>query len=70
MNNKSITATSTLLGSLAAYYCAKQVGKDATPYVMIGGFFGTLIGELVSGNGNNNNGPKTGGKAPLQRHLK
>jgi hypothetical protein len=56
MNNKSITATSTLLGSLAAYYYAKQTGKDAVPFVMIGGFLGTLIGELMSSNGNNNNG--------------
>jgi hypothetical protein len=62
MNNKSITATGTLLGSLAAYYYAKHTGKDAAPYVMIGGFFGTLIGELVSRNDNNNTNNKGGQK--------
>jgi presenilin-like A22 family membrane protease len=65
MNNKSITATGTLLGSLAAYYYAKQTGKDATPYVMIGGFVGTLIGELISSNGNNNSN-KSGGQKLLK----
>jgi hypothetical protein len=72
MNNKSITATGTLLGSLAAYYYAKQTGKDAVPYVMIGGFIGNLLGELISGSGNTNGngGPRAGGNAPLQRRLK
>jgi presenilin-like A22 family membrane protease len=65
MNNKSITATGTLLGSLAAYYYAKQTGKDAVPYVMIGGFFGSLIGELISGNGSDN-GNKGGGRKQLK----
>jgi presenilin-like A22 family membrane protease len=63
MNNKSITATGTLLGSLAAYYYARHTGKDATPYVMIGGFVGTLIGELMSGNGNNNGNKSSGQKS-------
>ena len=53
MNDKTITATSTLLVSLAAYHYAKQTGKDATPFVMVGGFLGALLGELImSGNGN------------------
>jgi hypothetical protein len=46
---KSITAASALLSSLAAWHIAKKAGKDATPYVMIGGFLGTLIGELIAG---------------------
>jgi uncharacterized membrane protein YfcA len=52
MKEKSIVATSTLISSLLAYYYAKQAGKDAVPYVMIGGFLGTLLGEIISGNNN------------------
>lgn len=54
MKEKSITATSILLVSLAAYYYAKQNGKDVVPYTMIGGFIGNLLGELISGSGNTN----------------
>ncbi len=72
MKEKSITATSTLLVSLAAYYYARQNGKDAVPYVMIGGFIGNLLGELIAGNNNNNGngGLKKAGNTPLQRLIK
>lgn len=57
MNSKTITATSTLLVSLAAYHYAKQTGRDATPLVMVGGFLGALLGELIAaGNGNDGTG--------------
>jgi hypothetical protein len=37
-----------LCTSLAAYYYAKSAKKDTTPIVMIGGFFGALLGEVIA----------------------
>lgn len=49
INEKTIVSSVTLLASLTAYFYAKTVQKDAVPYVMIGGFIGAMIGEVVSG---------------------
>lgn len=48
MKEKSLVSTCTLIASLASYYYAKTHEKDAVPYVMIGGFFGAWVGELIA----------------------
>lgn len=48
MNKKVIVSASTVLSSLIAYWFAKEAKKDAVPYVMIGGFLGSIIGETIS----------------------
>ena len=48
MNEKAIVSSLTLIASLAAYYYAKSLQKDAVPYVMIGGFAGAWLGEIIS----------------------
>lgn len=47
MKEKTIVSTMTLLTSLASYVYAKETGKDGVPYVMIGGFLGAVIGEII-----------------------
>jgi uncharacterized membrane protein YfcA len=47
MKEKTIVSSFTLLSSLAAYWYAKQAQKDAVPYVMVGGFIGAIIGEII-----------------------
>lgn len=37
----------TLALSLAGYFLAKYEAKEATPFVMIGGFVGAYIGESI-----------------------
>ncbi len=37
----------TLLASLLAYWYAKETQKDSVPYVMLGGFLGSVIGEVL-----------------------
>jgi hypothetical protein len=37
-----------LCTSLVAYYYAKSAKKDTTPLVMIGGFVGALLGEVIA----------------------
>lgn len=50
MNSKErkLVSVFTLLGSLASYYYGRANSKDAIPYVMIGGFVGAWIGEILS----------------------
>ena len=48
MKEKSIVATATLVTSLLSYLYAKEADKDAVPYVMIGGFLGSIIGEAIT----------------------
>jgi hypothetical protein len=48
MKEKAIVSTATLLTSLLSYWYAKEAGKDPVPYVMFGGFIGSLIGETLS----------------------
>ncbi len=47
MKEKIIVSTATLITSLLCYFYAKSGGSDAVPYVMIGGFFGAVIGETI-----------------------
>ena len=37
----------TLITSLASYWYAKESGKDAVPYMMLGGFLGAVVGEVI-----------------------
>lgn len=48
MKEKTIVSTVTLVSSLVSYFYAKHVEKDAVPYVMIGGFFGAMLGEAIA----------------------
>ena len=48
MKEKTIVSGSTLLMSLLTYWYARSAGKDAVPYVMFGGFVGSLIGESLA----------------------
>ncbi len=48
MKEKTIITGSTLVVSLLSYWYAKADGKDAAPYVMLGGFLGSLIGEGIA----------------------
>ena len=47
MKEKTIISTATLLTSLLSYWYAKEANKDAVPYVMMGGFLGSIIGETI-----------------------
>jgi hypothetical protein len=47
MKEKTIVSFCALLASLAAYRLAKTNGRDVTPYVLVGGFSGALIGEII-----------------------
>ena len=47
MKEKTIVSASTLIFSLMTYYYAKTANKDAAPYMLLGGFLGSLIGETI-----------------------
>ncbi|MEP7374734.1 MAG: hypothetical protein ABI675_15165 [Chitinophagaceae bacterium] len=51
MKEKAIVSTATLLASLLAYWYAKESDKDPVPYVMFGGFLGSIVGETIVGHG-------------------
>jgi uncharacterized membrane protein YfcA len=55
MKEKSIVATATLVTSLLSYLYAREADKDAVPYVMIGGFLGSIIGETIAEAAKKNN---------------
>lgn len=48
MKEKAIVSVTTLISSLLSYWYAKEADKDAVPYVMLGGFIGSLIGETLA----------------------
>ena len=50
MKEKTIVSATTLAVSLLAYWYARAAGKDAVPYVMLGGFLGSLIAEGLTSN--------------------
>ncbi|WP_165917342.1 hypothetical protein [Flaviaesturariibacter aridisoli] len=47
MKEKTIVSTVTLLTSLLAYWYSKEAEKDSVPYVMMGGFLGSILGETI-----------------------
>lgn len=47
MNEKRIVSIVTLFTSLAGYFYAKHIEKDAVPIVMVSGFFGAMLGESI-----------------------
>ena len=47
MKEKSIVSASTVIVSLLSYWYAKTANKDAAPYMLLGGFLGSLIGETI-----------------------
>lgn len=48
MKEKTIISAATLITSLLTYWYARSVGKDAAPYIMFGGFIGSIIGEGIA----------------------
>jgi len=48
MKERLIVSTTTLVASLGSYLYAKYGGKDAVPYMMIGGFIGAVLGESLA----------------------
>jgi hypothetical protein len=49
MKEKTIVSAVSLASSLAAYFYARETQKDVMPYLMVGGFLGVMLGELVAG---------------------
>ena len=47
MKEKTIVSSATLVMSLLAYWYAKSASKDLAPYIMLGGFLGSIIGETI-----------------------
>jgi len=47
MKEKTIISGATLLTSLVSYWYAKSTGKDVAPFIMFGGFVGSIIGETI-----------------------
>jgi uncharacterized membrane protein YfcA len=47
MKEKTIVSTATLVTSLLAYWYARETHKDTSPYIILGGFLGSLIGETI-----------------------
>lgn len=47
MKDTTVVSTSILLTSLLGYWYARQMGRDSVPYVMMGGFIGSIIGERI-----------------------
>lgn len=48
MKEKTIVSAFTLTASMVSYFYAKSVQKDTVPYVMVGGFIGAVLGELLA----------------------
>jgi len=44
---RTVIATTTLLSSLGFYWYARSKGKSEAPYMMLGGFVGAVLAELV-----------------------
>jgi uncharacterized membrane protein YfcA len=55
MKEKPIVATTTLVVSLLSYWYAREADKDAVPYVMLGGFIGSILGETIAEKVNKSN---------------
>lgn len=48
MKERTIVSALAMIGSITAYYYAKHHAKDPTPLLMLGGFVGALVGEVVT----------------------
>jgi uncharacterized membrane protein YfcA len=44
---RTVVSTSALVTSLIAYWYAKSTKKDVVPFVMLGGFVGSVLGETL-----------------------
>jgi uncharacterized membrane protein YfcA len=55
MKEKTIISGTTLLVSLLSYWYAKAAEKEIAPFIMLGGFIGSIIGENISEQINKNN---------------
>lgn len=49
IKEKTIVSTISLAASLATYFYAREAHKDVVPYVMVGGFIGAILGEVIAG---------------------
>ncbi len=49
INEKTIVSTVSFVTSIATYFYARETNKDVVPYVMVGGFVGAILGEVISG---------------------
>jgi uncharacterized membrane protein YfcA len=47
MKEKTIVSAATLVTSLLGYWYAKDLDKDTSPYIILGGFIGSLVGETI-----------------------
>ena len=47
MKEKTVISGATLIASMLSYWYAKSNDKDAVPYVMLGGFIGSIIGKTI-----------------------
>lgn len=45
--DNTIVSAASLLTSLLFYFYAREAKKDTGPYVMIGAFVGSMIGEVA-----------------------
>ena len=48
MKEKTIISDTTLLVSLLSYWYAKAAEKEIAPFIMMGGFIGSIIGENIA----------------------
>ncbi len=48
MKEKTIISATTLLASLLSYWYAKAAEKEIAPFIMLGGFVGSIIGENIA----------------------
>jgi hypothetical protein len=48
MKERVIVSATTFVISLGSYLYSKHLGKDAIPYLMIGGFVGAVLGESIA----------------------
>lgn len=44
---RAVIATTTLISSLAFYWFAQAKGKPEAPYLLLGGFIGAIVAEMV-----------------------
>jgi len=72
LKEKAIVSSLTLVTTLTGYFYAKSAEKDVMPYMMVGGFVGALLGEVIAhtflsdenkNNNNNTKNPKQNGSS-------